>query len=204
MHPDKKPLDGLEALKHLLSCVIADGSQVAHVILEEKDPSAKLKKLIISELASGMLVLATDEGTKNPKYQPCVSPLFAQDGKCPQNRICDAVLIKKDEPEKNGYTVFYIELKSDNPGGYTDQFKSTRCFFHYVIQLAKEFCAQEINITKERYIVFHTDPSSATPKNHEKASNYLSPQKANSKNTADAPKKFRVKNGWTVRYTEFF
>jgi hypothetical protein len=33
--------NGLEAIKKLLSCVQADGSQVSHVIVEEKDIKAK-------------------------------------------------------------------------------------------------------------------------------------------------------------------
>ena len=55
--------DTLEALRALLGCVQADGAQVSDAILEEKNET-KLKKLTISELKPGMLLLATDEGRK--------------------------------------------------------------------------------------------------------------------------------------------
>jgi len=82
--------NGLEAIKVLLSCVQADSSHVSHVIVEEKQTEAKLKKLTISELAPGVIVLATDEGRKRTPLV-CMSPLFADDGKYDQNRACDAV-----------------------------------------------------------------------------------------------------------------
>ena len=65
--------DGLDAVRGLLSCVQADGSHVSDVLLEEK-LEAKLKKLKLSGLTPGVLILATDEGRKKDK------PLFA----CPR------------------------------------------------------------------------------------------------------------------------
>jgi hypothetical protein len=72
--------NGLEAVKVLLSCIQADNSHVSHVIVEEKQKEAKLKKLTISELEPDVIVLATDEGRKRPSLV-CMSPLFADDGK---------------------------------------------------------------------------------------------------------------------------
>ena len=80
--------DTLEALRALLGCVQADGAQVSDAILEEKNET-KLKKLTISELKPGMLLLATDEGRKRDQASACMSPLFKDDGAYDQNRACD-------------------------------------------------------------------------------------------------------------------
>ena len=120
--------DELEALRALLGCILADGARVSDAILEERN-EAKLKKLTISELAPGMLLLATDEGRKRDKAPPCMSPLFKDDGVFAQNRACDAVLVRKAD---DGLQVYYIELKSDSPSGYEGQFVSTQCFMRYV------------------------------------------------------------------------
>lgn len=104
--------NGLEAIKVLLNCVQADSSQVAHVIIEEKQNTAKLKKLTVSELAPDVIVL----------------------------------------------------------------------------------------ITRERYVIFHTDSKNA--KNYGvKSKTRFSPNDANA---PSSPKKFCVRNGDTVRFSEFF
>ncbi len=188
--------NGLEAIKVLLSCVQADSSHVSHVIVEEKQTEAKLKKLTISELAPGVIVLATDEGRKRTPLV-CMSPLFADDGKYDQNRACDAVFIRKAE---HGYEICYVELKSDSPSGYEGQFKSTQCFMAYVSALSKSLCQHPINFTRERYVVFHTDSKNA--KNYGvKSKTRFSPNDANA---PSSPKKFCVRNGDTVRFSEFF
>ena len=188
--------NGLEAIKKLLSCVQADGSQVSHVIVEEKDIKAKLKKLTISELGSNILVLATDEGRKR-NNSVCMSPLFADDGEYDQNRACDVVFIKMSE---QGYHICYVELKSDTPGGYESQFISTKCFMDYVISLSERLCAQPITIFRERYVVFHTDSKDGRRRGV-KTKGHFRPNDANS---PSSPKKFCVHNGDTVRFTEFF
>jgi len=188
--------NGLEVIKVLLSCVQADSSHDSHVIVEEKQKEAKLKKLIISELEPDVIVLATDEGRKRNSLV-CMSPLFADDGKYDQNRACDAVFIRKVE---DGYQICYVELKSDSPSGYEGQFKSTQCFMGYVRALSESLCQQPINFTRERYVVFHTDSKNA--KNYGvKSKTRFSPNDANA---PSSPKKFCVRNGDTVRFSEFF
>lgn len=187
--------DSLDAIKAILSCVQADGSQVSDVLLEERN-EAKLKKLQISQLAPGILMLATDEGRKRDRASACMSPLFANDGKYDQNRACDAVLLKKTD---DGYQVCYIELKSDTPSGYEGQFKSTQCFIRYMIELIKELCGHSIKISRERFVVFHTDKKNASRRGKRMKPKFT-PRSAN---TPGSPDKFCVRNGDAVRYTEF-
>lgn len=189
-------IDELDALRALLGCVQADGAHVSDVILEEKN-EAKLKKLTISGLAPGILVLATDEGRKRDKSAACMSPLFKDDGIYDQNRACDAVLLRKAD---DGLQVCYIELKSDSPSGYEGQFASTHCFMRYVAALSEKLCGWPLHISRERYVVFHTDSSGARP-HGKKQKTRFKPQSAN---TSAAPDMFCVQDGGTVRCTEFF
>lgn len=189
--------DGLDAIKALLSCVQADGIKDYHVNLEEKNENAKLKKLTVSGLEKGIIVLATDEGRKTDKFPVCMSPLFSVDGKYDQNRACDAVFIKKMD---DGYHVCYVELKSDSPSGYETQFKSTKCFINYVCELSENLCEQPIKITRERYVVFHTDSKNAKHSG-KKIKTRFSPLDAN---TASTPDKICVHNKQEKRLTEFF
>jgi hypothetical protein len=187
----------LEALKALLSCVGADGARVSDVWLEEKDPSAKLKKLKLTELKEDMLILATDEGRKvaNPI---CMSPLFVLDGSYDQNRACDAVIVKKSKT--GGVELFYIDLKSDIATGYEGQFKSTACFMRYVCNLCEILCEFSVKVVRERYIVFHTDSSGKAPKGRKMKTRF----KPSSANTPASPDKFIVKDKDQIRCTEIF
>lgn len=186
----------LDALRALLKCVVADGARVSDGILEERN-EAKLKKLKISGLAPGMLLLEIDEGRKRDKAAACMSPLFKDDGVHNQNRACDAVLLRKAD---GGLHVCYIELKSDSHCGYEGQFKSTFCFMRYVAALAKEFCGCTLHFSRERYVVFHTDSSNAGRSGIKKPTRYT-PMTANS---PTKPDKFCVRDGDTVRVTQFF
>jgi len=188
--------DELDALRALLGCVQADGAHVSDVILEERN-EAKLKKLTISELSPGMLLLATDEGRKRDKAPACMSPLFKDDGAYDQNRACDAVLLRKTS---DGLQVCYIELKSDSPSGYEGQFASTHCFMRYVAALSEKLCGCPISISRERYVVFHTDSSDAGRRGRKLRTRF----KPNSANTPTAPDMFCVRDGDTVRFSEFF
>ena len=189
-------IDELDALRGLLGCIQADGVQVSDAILEEKN-EAKLKKLTISKLAPGMLLLATDEGRKRDNAPACMSPLFKNDGDYDQNRVCDAVLLRK---VSDGLHVYYIELKSDSPSGYEGQFLSTHCFMRYVALLSEKLCGFRIHISRERYIVFHTDSSNKRPRGRKERTRF----KPQSANTPATPDMFCVTNGDTVRCTEFF
>lgn len=188
--------DSIDALRALLGCIHADGAQVSHAILEEKN-EAKLKKLTISGLTDGMMLLATDDGRKREKGAACMSPLFKEDGRHDQNRACDAVLLRKMD---SGIEVCYIELKSDSPSGYEGQFVSTFCFMQYVKALSEHFCDCQLNIIRERYVVFHTDSSGKRPRGKKQKTRYT-PHNAN---TSKSPDMFCVVNNDSVRCTEFF
>lgn len=188
--------DSLDALRAILGCVHTDGTQASEAIVEEK-AEAKLTKLKISELAPGMLLLATDEGRKRDKAPACMSPLLASDGKYDQNRACDAVLLRRADA---GYHACYIELKSDSPAGYEGQFKSTRCFMRYVSELSEVLCGHSISLVRERFVVFHTDSKDGTRRGI-KTRTRFSPRSANTPGTPDM---FCVRNGETVRTSEFF
>jgi len=188
--------DDLDAIQAILGCVKANGSQVSDVWLEEKD-EAKLKKLRISALEPGMLLLATDECRKREKAAACMSPLFSTDGKYDQNRACDAVLLRKTN---NNYQICYIELKSDAPSGYEGQFKSTRCFMRYLAELTLQLCGYKILVDRERFVIFHTDSHNASRRGLKKKTRFT----PNSKNTPGSPDMFCVRNGETLRYSEFF
>ena len=188
--------DELDALRALLGCIQADGAYVSDAILEEKN-EAKLKKLTISQLTPGMLLLATDEGRKRDKAAACMSPLFKSDGAYDQNRACDAVLLRK---ASDGLQVCYIELKSDSPSGYEGQFKSTHCFIRYLAALSEKLCGWPVHISRERYVVFHTDSSNAGRRGMKQLTRF----KPQSANTPTSPDMFCVRDGDAVRCTEIF
>jgi hypothetical protein len=107
------------------------------------------------------------------------------------------VFIRKLE---DGYQICYVELKSDSPSGYEGQFKSTQCFMGYVRALSESLCQQPITIIRERYVVFYTDSQDAKRRGV-KIKTRFSP---NDTNSPSSPKKFCVRNGDTVRFSEFF
>lgn len=199
--------DSLDIIKELLCeerCIRADGSKVSDAYLEEKGRDSTLKKLTLSGLRRGMLLLAIDEGRifkKNGKKTipvPCMSPLFSQTGKYDHNRACDFVLLK--ESERNKIEVYYLELKSGKPSGYAGQFKSTECFMNYVFDLSDTMFKTKLICPRQRFIIFHTDPSGSKPTSNKGATSY----KSRSPNTAETPDKRCVKNNDTIRCTELF
>lgn len=49
----------------------------------------------------------------------------------------------------------YVDLKSGNPSGYAGQFKSTRQFVRYAIELLKEFYASPLEVEREQYVILY-------------------------------------------------
>jgi hypothetical protein len=174
--------DGLEVMRTLLSCIHACGTKATDIYLQEKQPEAKLKKLKLSGLTPEMLVLAIDEKRKLGK-DICMSPLFSRDSRYYHNRACDFVVLKQSV---DVIDVWYIELKSGNPSGYSGQFKSTQCFMRYVFNLATNLCDSSFKMGRERFIVYHT------------RSGLKKPTQAQSATKPDNPRKIYVKNGQTV------
>ena len=140
--------------------ILCIGSQTTHVTIEEKEIGAKLKKIVISELEQNCLVLGLDEARniKNgTKISKIISPVFGETDECIHNKACDALIFK--EKSENELDIFYVDLKSDKPTGFADQFKSSRCFARYIESILQILCNKKIKINKERYTVLHTDSS---------------------------------------------
>ena len=140
--------------------ILCIGSQTTHVTIEEKDIGAKLKKIVISELEQNCLVLGLDEARNirnGTKISKIISPVFGETDECIHNKACDALIFK--EKSENELDIFYVDLKSDKPTGFADQFNSSRCFARYIESILQILCNKKIKINKERYTVLHTDSS---------------------------------------------
>ncbi len=179
----------INTLKEILkeTIIIADGNQHSHAILKEEDKEAKLKKLTLKDLKQNMLVITPDKGRKvsdkeDKTIATCMSPLFKATSKFETNRACDGLLLKENE---GGHCdIVYIELKSDVPSGYEGQFKSTRCFMRYLKELLKDICQQEMHVTSERFVIFHTDKENSRS-TLQKRGTRLSPKKPNQPDNPD-------------------
>jgi hypothetical protein len=195
----------IDKLKELLDSkvILADGSSVAHAQLREDDPSAKLKKLTLTDLDKNILCLIPDQGRKvknsdNQIVTVCMSPLFSLTGTHGHNRACDGLVLREHE---NGLCdLVYIELKSDSPSGYEGQFKSTYCFVRYLYELLEQLCDVKMQIGKERFVVFHTDKNDG--KNSIKKRGTRS--QARTSNQPDNPDKHIVHNDMEIPIFNIF
>jgi len=183
------------AIKELLCCKFTDGSQHSDAWLEEDQNESRLKKIRLTGLEKGMLLLHTDIKQKNIRSNSVVnmSRLFSSED-IGHNRICDYVLLKYN---KSKIQIYYIELKSNKPHGYVNQFKSTRCFMAYVFALMKDLREISSEIIEQKFIVIHTTKN--------RLSINKKPTKRQKENTTpDQPKKIPIKESDTVRCTQFF
>ncbi len=178
--------------------ILCIGSQSNHVTIEEKDNIAKLKKITISELEQNCLVLGLDEARNinhGKKISKVMSPIFRETPDCIHNKACDALIFK--EKSNNELDIFYIDLKSDKPTGFTEQFNSSRCFVRYIEYILKILCNKDIKIDRERYTVLHTDSSG------KKLSLNKRPTVLNREpSTPDNPKKIIVNDGDTISFSK--
>ncbi|WP_295653696.1 hypothetical protein [uncultured Haemophilus sp.] len=148
----------LEYLMRSLSCVTYNGAQHSDIQINESDSLAKLKVVNIKAGNGDWFCFSPDEGRKCKKIHSksnmvIMSPLLTIGEGFDHHCACDAVIfIKKD----NGIVIIYIDLKSDNPTGYSPQFKSARQFIRYLIGLHEEFQKSKLSIIEERYIVLHS------------------------------------------------
>ena len=143
----------IDKLRESLSCVTYRGDQHTHVLIEETDVSAKLKKVTLETPNGDWISINPDKGRGRPAK---MSPLLAVSGdnntKHGHHCACDNVIfLVRDEK----LTIIYIDLKSSNPTGYANQFKSTSQFVRYAIALIEEFHAHKLTITDERYVILY-------------------------------------------------
>jgi hypothetical protein len=132
-----------------LSCVSYRGDQHTHILIEETDALAKLKKVTLKAPNGDWFAFSPDNG-RGKEAQ--MSPLLAVGKDHEHHRACDCVVfIIKDAQ----CIVLYLDLKSANPRGFAGQFKSTRQFARYALGLLEEFHGKKMTIAKERYIVLY-------------------------------------------------
>lgn len=192
----------LVLLEELLSCQYAPRSHSA-VRLFESDPAAKLRTLTLTGLTPDYLVLNTDKGRIMGRTV-CMSPLFAHTSRHGHNRACDAVILRLKRD--GGLEVCYLDLKSDKPSGYEEQFISTRCMMHYVVDLLNKLPTthkqlhRTLQITRERFVIFHTDSGGALPPGRKRPTRHTFDER----NQPGRPVMFVVPDGAYRRVTEVF
>lgn len=175
---------------------LCECSQATHVIINEKDSGAKLKKITISELEKDCMVVALDEARniKNgSKMLKVMSPVFNQTENCPHNRACDVLIFK--EKSETEFDVLYIDLKSDKPTGFADQFKSSLCFVRYIEAILQNLCNLKVKIGKERFTILHTDSSGKTISINKRVTSYTQQP-----TTPEKPKKIVVQNEGMISF----
>lgn len=139
----------MEGLHASLSCCTYRGDQHAHVLIQEHDALARLKKVTLNAPHGDWFSFDPDKGRGKSAL---MSPLLATGSAHDHHRACDCVvMILRD----GKLTVLYIELKSGSPGGYSGQFRSTRQFVRYALGLLKEFHGHALPLAEERYVVLH-------------------------------------------------
>jgi len=146
----------MEKLRDSLSCSTYNGAQHTHILINETDPAATLKKATLIAPKSDWLSFNPDEGRKCTHiHHACkavvMSPLLTIAGH-DHHRACDCVILIN---RGGALTVVYIDLKSGNPRGYAGQFKSTRQFVRYALGLLEEFHEEKLNIADERYVILY-------------------------------------------------
>lgn len=114
--------DAMQQLCHSLTCVSYRGDQHSHILIEEADTLATLKKVTLLAGNGDWFAFEPDKGRGKLAK---MSELLATGKEFDHHRACDCVvLVFKD----NKLHVLYIDLKSSNPIGYAGQFKSVRQF----------------------------------------------------------------------------
>jgi len=139
----------METLRASLACCTYRGDQHIHVLIEEHDVLAKLKKVILQAPHGDWFSFDPDKGRGTP---PVMSPLLVIGQAHDHHRACDCVVLIQ---RGHGLTALYIDLKSGNPVGYSGQFKSTRQFVRYALGLLTEFHGHSLSLTEERYVVLY-------------------------------------------------
>ena len=139
----------LQKLQASLSCCTYHGDQHTHVLIEEHDKLAKLKKVTLKAPNGDWFSFDPDKGRGKAAL---MSSLLMTGKEHDHHRACDCVvLILRD----GKLTALYIDLKSGNPSGYSGQFKSTRQFVRYALGLLAEFHGHSLVLAEERYVVLH-------------------------------------------------
>jgi len=102
------------------------------VVLHETDNSAKLRKVTIAglDINSSFAFNIDIPNDKNYVLSPFLSDEYGQ------RKVCDGVIFSLVEGE---LIVYLCELKSTDPKGYVNKFRSSETFIFYLEKIAKEF-----------------------------------------------------------------
>lgn len=138
----------LQHLHDSLSCYTHNGAQHTHVLINETDFAAVLKKVTLLVPAGDWFSFNPDKGRGKAAQ---MSPLLATGAAHDHHRACDCVVIVNRGGQ---LTALYVDLKSSNPVGYSGQFKSTRQFVRYALGLLDEFRGIKFTLT-ERFVVLY-------------------------------------------------
>lgn len=139
----------LDDLCASLSCCTYRGDQHEHVLINEQDTSAKLRKVTLSAKNGDWFSFDPDKGRAVGKER-LMSPLLSVGKAHDHHRACDCVVMIRREGR---LTVLYIDLKSESAKGYETQFKSTRQFVRYALGLLDEFHGHRLLPDEERYVI---------------------------------------------------
>lgn len=139
----------LQKLLESLSCCPYNGAQHTHVLINETDSAAKLKKVTLLAPTGDWFSFDPDKGRGKAAQ---MSPLLAKGAAHDHHRACDCVVLVNRGGQ---LTALYVDLKSGNPVGYSGQFKSTRQFMRYALGLLEEFHGTRITLADERFVVLH-------------------------------------------------
>ncbi len=183
----------MEKLASSLSCVTYRGDQHTHVLIEETDKLAKLKKVTLKLHSGNWFAFAPDKGRGKAAQ---MSPLLAVGKEHEHHRACDCVIFFIQNEQLR---VVYLDLKSGNPVGYAGQFKSTRQFTRYALGLLEEFHGEKITLVEERYIVLWGGKATSMNKTPTVAQNDKT-----GASQPDRALKREVMNGASLWLKEFF
>lgn len=141
----------LDALHTSLSCCTYRGDQHTHVLIDEQDVLAKLRKVTLVASNGDWFSFDPDKGRAVGKER-LMSPLLSVGKTHDHHRACDCVVMIRREGK---LTVLYIDLKSESAKGYETQFRSTRQFVRYALGLLKEFHGHVLSPDEERYVILY-------------------------------------------------
>lgn len=174
----------MELIKKSLTCATYNGAQHTDIKIIEPAENSDLRNVTLEYISGDWISFDPDRGRCAKKR---MSALLTADDKHNHHRACDCVALINN---KNDLTVIYIDMKSGNPKGYANQFKSTRQFVQYLVGLTNEFHDKSLKIAKEKYVVLWGGKQA----NMQKMPT-IPQRKEDEGNLPDRPQKFAMLNG---------
>ncbi|WP_374334607.1 hypothetical protein [Leeia sp.] len=139
-----------EPMEKLLSTFYdftARSDQHTHINIKEKQDNAKLRNVtLVAKDFQNWFSFTPETG------EGVMSPLLAKGKEHKHHCSCDCVIFVNFSDRLG---VIYIDLKSKSPNGAASQFKSTRQFIKYVLELLNEFHGIRFPAMTEGYLVLY-------------------------------------------------